>query len=157
MKECSLRQAIKTCLQDQRTLAKKKGIKLKTEIPDQLPKIYGSSPRLQQVLTNLLNNAITYTNEGTVTLVVKDMDNDIQVEVIDTGIGIPAEDLPRMFEDFYRASNTETKGTGLGLSITRRIVEAHGGKIWVESPCPISNTGCRFTFTIPKKVKTEGR
>jgi signal transduction histidine kinase len=62
-----------------------------------------------------------------------------------------------MFEDFYRASNTETKGTGLGLSITRRIVEAHGGKIWVESPCPISNTGCRFTFTIPKKVKTEGR
>lgn len=157
MKECSLRQVIKNCLQDQRTLAKNKGIKLKTEIPEQLPKIYGSSPRLQQVLTNLLNNAITYTNEGTVTLVVKDINNDIQVEVIDTGIGIPAEDLPSMFEDFYRASNTETKGTGLGLSITRRIVEAHGGKIWVESPCPVTNTGCRFTFTIPKKVKTEGR
>ncbi len=157
MKECSLRQVIKNCLQDQRTLAKNKGIKLKTEIPEQLPKIYGSSPRLQQVLTNLLNNAITYTNEGTVTLVVKDINNDIQVEVIDTGIGIPAEDLPNMFEDFYRASNTETKGTGLGLSITRRIVEAHGGKIWVESPCPVTNNGCRFTFTIPKKVKTEGR
>ncbi len=157
MKEYSLRQVIKNCLQDQRPLAKKKGIKLKAEIPEQLPKIYGSSPRLQQVLTNLLNNAITYTNEGTVTLVVKDINNDIQIEVMDTGIGIPAEDLPRMFEDFYRASNTETKGTGLGLSITRRIVEAHGGKIWVESPCPVTNTGCRFTFTIPKKVKTEGR
>jgi signal transduction histidine kinase len=159
MKECSFRQVIRNCVQDQRTLAKKKGIKLKTEIPEQMPKIYGSSPRLQQVLTNLLNNAITYTNEGTVTLAVKEIDDDIQIEIIDTGIGIPEEDLPRMFEDFYRGSNTETKGTGLGLSITKRIVEAHGGKIWVESPCPDSNTGSKFTFIIPKKLKlkTEGR
>lgn len=159
MKECSFRQVIRNCVQDQRTLAKKKGIKLKTEMPEQMPKIYGSSPRLQQVLTNLLNNAITYTNEGTVNLVVKEIDDDIQVEVIDTGIGIPEDDLPRMFEDFYRGSNTETKGTGLGLSITKRIIEAHGGKIWVESPCPDSGTGSKFTFIIPKKLKlkTEGR
>ena len=80
------------------------------------------------------------------------MESDVQVEVMDTGIGIPAEDLPQVFDDFFRASNVEIKGTGLGLSIAKRIVEAHGGSICVESPCPESNTGSKFTFTLPKKV-----
>ena len=65
--------------------------------------------------------------------------------------------MPKVFDDFFRASNVEAKGTGLGLSIGKRIVEAHGGRIWVESPCPESNTGSKFTFTLPKKSKTEGR
>lgn len=157
MKDVSLSQVVKKCVQDQRNLAKEKGIKLKVELPETLPKIRGSSPRLQQVITNLVNNAITYTTEGSVTLKAKEMNKEVRVEVIDTGIGIPPEDLPRMFEDFFRASNVETKGTGLGLSITKRIVEAHGGKIWVESPCPQSNTGSRFIFTLPKKRETKGR
>ena len=157
MKDISLRQCVRNCIQEQRSLAKEKGVKLKVELPETLPKIRGSSPRLQQVITNLVNNAIIYTPEGAVTLRVKEGDNDIQFEVMDTGIGIPREDLPRMFEDFFRGSNVETKGTGLGLSIAKRIVEAHGGTIWAESPCPGSDTGSKFTFTLPKKCETEGR
>jgi len=151
MKEISLRQVVRNCLQEQRSLAKEKGVKFKVEMPESLPKIRGSSPRLQQVITNLVSNAINYTPEGTVTLGIKDGEKDIEVEVMDTGIGIPPEDLPRVFDDFFRASNVEVKGTGLGLSISKRIVEAHGGKIWVESPCPGSDTGSKFTFTLPKK------
>ncbi len=153
MKDVSLPQVIRNCLLELRDLAKEKGIKLKTELPQALPKIRGSSPRLQQVITNLLNNAICYTTEGVVNIRVTEVGGGIQVEVIDTGIGIPSQDLPRIFEDFFRASNVEAKGTGLGLSITKRIVEAHGGRIWVESPCSESNTGSKFTFTLPKKAK----
>ena len=151
MKLFSLSQIIKASVGDLRDLGKQKNVKLKAELPQGLPKIYGSGPRLQQVITNLINNAINYTPEGTVTVRVNEEDNDIQIEVMDTGIGIPSEDLPHIFDDFFRASNVETKGTGLGLSITKRIVEAHGGRIWVESPCPETNTGSKFTFTLPKK------
>jgi len=157
MKEVSLPQVVKNSLADLRNLAKEKRIKLKTELPSALPKIDGSAPRLQQVITNLVSNAINYTPEGMVTIRVREGDSDIKVEVMDTGIGIPPEDMPKVFDDFFRASNVEAKGTGLGLSIAKRIVEAHGGRIWVESPCPESNTGSKFTFTLPKKSETEGR
>ena len=157
MKDISLRQAIRNSLQEQRSLAKEKGVKLKIDMPDTLPKVHGSSTRLQQVVTNLVNNAINYTPEGTVTIKVNEEDSNIKVEIADTGIGIPPEDLPRLFEDFFRASNVEIKGTGLGLSIVKRIVEAHGGKIWVESPNPESDAGSIFTFTLPKKPESEGR
>ena len=157
MKDISLRQAINRSLDDLRNLAEEKGVKLKVELPQSLPKIHGSSPRLQQVITNLVGNAINYTPEGMVTIRVREGDNDIRTEVMDTGIGIPPDDLPRVFDDFFRASNVETKGTGLGLSIAKRIVEAHGGMIWVESPCPESNTGSKFTFTLPKKSETKRR
>jgi len=157
MKEISLRQVVRNCLGEQRSLAEEREVKLKAELPGTLPKIRGSSPRLQQVINNLVNNAINYAPKGTITLRVKEGDNDITVEVMDNGIGIPAEDLPRVFDDFFRASNVETTGTGLGLSIAKRIVEAHGGEIWVESPCSESNTGCKFTFTLPKKRNPERR
>ena len=153
MKEISLRQVVRSCIDDQRSLAKEKGIKLRMELPEALPKIHGSRPRLQQVLTNLVNNAVNYTSEGTITVRVWEDKKDIKVEVMDTGIGIPPEDLSKVFDDFFRASNVETRGTGLGLSITRRIVEAHGGKIWIESPYPESETGSKFTFALPKKIE----
>ena len=74
------------------------------------------------------------------------------MEVADTGCGIGPDELPRVFEDFFRASNiTETAGTGLGLSISKRIVEAHGGRIWAESPCPETGKGAKFCFVLPKK------
>lgn len=157
MKDISLSQVIKASIGDLRDLAKQKKVKLKAEVPQGLPKIRGAGPRLQQVITNLMNNAIHYTSEGMVTIRVSEGDNEIQVEVMDTGIGIPPEDLPHVFDDFFRASNVKTKGTGLGLSIAKRIVETHGGRIWVESPCPETNTGSKFTFTLPKKGETERR
>jgi len=150
MKEISLRQVVRNCLQEQRRLAKEKGIRLKVELPEALPKIRGSSPRLQQVITNLVNNAINYTAEGTVTVRLTEENNDIIIEIIDTGIGIPPEDLTRVFDDFFRGSNVEVKGTGLGLAITKRIIEAHGGQIHVESPCSENNTGSKFTCVLPR-------
>jgi signal transduction histidine kinase len=152
MKDVSLRKVINDSLESQSGLAKEKGIKLKVEIPGGLPKIKGSASRLQQVFTNLVNNAINYTSEGSITVRVQEKPQDILVEVMDTGIGIPAEDMPRLFEDFFRASNVEVKGTGLGLSITKRIVEAHGGKIWAESPWG-GIAGTRFSVTLPKTKK----
>ena len=157
MKEISLRQVVKHSLDELRDVAEQKGVKLKAELPRPLTRIRGSAPRLQQVIINLVDNAINYTPEGTVTVRVTERDNDIQVEVMDTGIGIPPEDLPRLFHDFFRASNVETKGTGLGLSIAKRIVETHGGKISVESPCLESNCGSKFSFTLPKRPQTERR
>ena len=153
MKEISLREIIKHSLDDLSNTAKEKGIKLKVELPQGLSKIHGSSSRLQQVITNLVSNAINYTPEGTVTIRAIETENDLQIEVIDTGIGIPPEDLLRVFDDFFRASNVEAKGTGLGLSIAKRIVEAHGGRIYCESPCPETNQGSRFTFTCPREAE----
>jgi signal transduction histidine kinase len=157
MKQISLNQVVKASMGDLRGQAKQKGVRLKTELPSALPKIYGSAPRLQQVITNLVNNAINYTHEGLVILRVSEGDKEIQVEVRDTGIGIPSEDLPHVFDDFFRASNVETKGTGLGLAIAKRIVEAHGGRIWVESPCPGTKVGSKCTFTLPKKAENKRR
>jgi signal transduction histidine kinase len=103
-------------------------------------------------MTNLVSNAINYTNEGTVSVKAIDNEKDVRVEISDTGIGIKPEDMPRLFNDFFRGSNVTAKGTGLGLSISKRLVEAHGGKIWAESPDPDTQKGSRFTFTIPKKA-----
>ena len=157
MKEISLRQVIKNSVDGQRNLAKEKGIKLKVEISEGLPKITGSATRLQQVVTNLVNNAINYTPKGTVTVRVQEQDQDLLVEVTDTGIGVPPGDLSRLFEDFFRASNVDIKGTGLGLSISRRIVEAHGGRIWAESPAPGTDGGSKFSFTLPKLNEAKRR
>ena len=157
MKQLSLSKVVKDSIRDMRELAKQKKLKMEVELAPALPKIYGSAPRLQQAVTNLVSNAINYTPEGSVTIRVTEVDNEIQVEVMDTGIGIPSEDMPRLFEDFFRASNVETKGTGLGLSITKRIVEAHGGRIWAECPCPETGKGSKFVFALPKKVETKRR
>ncbi|MCK4221711.1 MAG: ATP-binding protein, partial [Dehalococcoidia bacterium] len=87
---------------------------------------------------------------GVVTITAKDDGDDVQVEVLDTGIGIPAEELPKIFDDFYRGLDIAERGAGLGLSITKRIIEAHRGRIWAASPCPESGAGSKFAFTLPK-------
>ena len=157
MKEMSLRQVVRNSVDGQRNLAEEKGIKLKVEISEGLPRVKGSAARIQQVVTNLVNNAINYTEKGTVTITVHEQPKDLLVEVTDTGIGIPPDDMPRLFEDFFRASNVSIKGTGLGLSISRRIVESHGGKMWAESPVPGTDIGSRFSFTLPKMKAAKRR
>ncbi len=152
MTELSLNEVVTRSLEGLDLIAREKGLRFLVELPDKSPVIYGSSRRLQQVITNLTNNAINYTKEGEINIRLLENENDIRVDIIDTGIGIPPKDLPRLFDEFYRGSNVEVKGSGLGLSIARRIIIAHGGKIWVESPCPETGRGSKFTFTIPKQT-----
>ena len=136
-------------------LAEEKGVQLKVEVPKELPLITCAPDRLQQVFTNLLGNAVKFTpHGGTVTLKVSEANDHILAEVTDTGIGILPEELPLIFDDFYRGIRVDETGTGLGLSISKKIIEAHRGKVWVESPCPESGIGSRFTFTLPKKLAT---
>jgi signal transduction histidine kinase len=150
MQEVSLNGVVKQAAVGLDNVARQKGIELKIELPGSSPRVYASSRRLQQVLINLISNAINYTRDGMVSVRVREYENEIATEVIDTGIGIPPDELPRIFDDFFRGRKAGKKGTGLGLSISKRIIEAHGGKLWAESPCPETGMGSKFTFTLPK-------
>jgi len=151
MERISLAEVIEGCVEVMLPLAEKKGLQLIAEVPRGLPAVLGSPARLEQVVRNLLSNAIKYTHSGGVVAVkVKDETYDIQAEVTDTGIGIPTEELPKIFDGFYRGLDIVERGTGLGLSISKKIVEAHHGRIWAVSPCPESGKGSKFVFTLPK-------
>jgi signal transduction histidine kinase len=150
MQEVSLNGVIKQAVVGLDNVARQKGMELRIELPESSPRVYASSRRLQQVLINLISNAINYTRDGMVIVRVKEHENEIAVEVTDTGIGVPPDELPKIFDDFFRGRKAGKKGTGLGLSISKRIVEAHGGKLWAESPCPETGVGSKFTFTLPK-------
>jgi two-component system phosphate regulon sensor histidine kinase PhoR len=134
-------------------LAEKKKISIsRNEIPSSLS-VEADRNYLEQVLINLLDNAIKYTPEGgrvMISAIEKDQ-REIQFSINDTGIGIPKEDIPRIFERFYRVDkgrSQESGGTGLGLSIVKHLVQAHGGSIWVESQI---GKGSTFYFTLPKQ------
>jgi signal transduction histidine kinase len=127
-----------------------KGLSLSVELPPKLPLVNIDSRRIGEVLRNLLENAVAHTGEGdTITVAAKQRENWVEVSVTDTGEGIPAEDLSNIFERFYRVDKSRaraTGGSGLGLTIAKRLVEAHGGKIEVQSE---PGKGSRFSFTIP--------
>ena len=154
MEKISLAKVIEDCIETMYPLAEGKGLQLVAEVPQELPAILGAQERLKQVVTNLLSNAIKFTpSGGVVTVKAKDDIDYVEVEVADTGIGIPAEELPRIFDGFYRGLDMAERGAGLGLSITKRIVEAHRGRIWAVSPCPESGKGSKFSFILPKDLK----
>ena len=115
--------------------------------------VEGDKGRLAQVLSNLLNNAIKFTQEGTIVILAKNINNDNAtiVSVKDTGIGISTEIFPRLFEKFVTSKSFE--GTGLGLYISKRIIEAHGGSIWAENNS--DGKGATFSFTLPIIRNTE--
>ncbi|RLC81977.1 MAG: hypothetical protein DRI61_03125 [Chloroflexi bacterium] len=133
----------------QRTI-EEKSLNYIVNIPDDLPPLWADRDRLNQILTNLISNACNYTTEGgTVKVEARVVDDKVQVDVTDTGIGIAPEDLPKVFDRFFRADNPvvrQSPGTGLGLSITKAFVEMHGGEIWVRSQL---GKGSTFSFTIP--------
>ncbi len=120
-------------------------------VDDALPPLFMDTRRVQRVLHNLVQNALRHTpSDGTIRIEARDVGPEVRVMVSDTGEGIPAEELPRIFEQFYRgdrARSRDESGSGLGLSIAERIVEAHGGRIWAES---VPGQGSTFTFTLPK-------
>ena len=152
MQEVSTKAIVDGSVETGRILAERKGVNLEVDTPKRLPRLYAAGSRLQHVLTHLMSNAITYTDPGdSVKLKIVNSQCAIQFEISDTGIGIPQEELSQVFQGFFRASNNvKAKGTGLGVSIAKRVIEAHGGQIWVESPCLETGKGCKFTFTIPK-------
>jgi len=127
-----------------------KEISLSLELPDNLPLVNIDRQRVNQVLHNLLKNAVAHTHEGgTITVAAMAKGNWVEVSVSDTGEGIPVEDLPNIFERFYRVDRSRaraTGGSGLGLTIAKRLVEAHSGEIAVQSEL---GKGSRFSFTLP--------
>jgi len=133
--------------------AQKKKISISRSIVPSTLEMMGDRSYLEQVFVNLLDNAIKYTPEGgrvTISAIEKDQ-REIQFSIEDNGIGIPREDIPRIFERFYRVDkgrSQELGGTGLGLSIVKHLVQAHGGRVWVESQ---PGKGSTFYFTLPKR------
>lgn len=141
---------VESCVETAQPRARHRNLRFCLDLPSQLPDIAGDRRRLAEVLDNLLQNAVQYTPAGGEILVtVSARESDVIFTVSDTGIGIPQVDQPRIFERFYRvdvARSREVGGTGLGLSISKHLVEAHGGRIWVESEV---GTGSQFHFTVP--------
>lgn len=128
--------------------AERAELALTVNVPADLPLVLVDGPRVQQVLGNLLHNAIKFTPAGgTIAIDAREADGALLVRVTDSGVGIPAGDLPRIFERFYKADRARSGGgTGLGLAIARHIVQAHGGRIWARSK---EGEGSRFYFTLP--------
>lgn len=130
-------------------MAIEKGLSLEVEVDRDIPYIHGDRNQMIQVIVNLLNNAVKFTSEGSITLGARLQGDFVEFYVADTGEGIFPEEKEAIFDEFYRISDVvlhRPKGSGLGLSISKRIVEFHGGKIWVESEL---GRGSRFFFTIP--------
>ena len=151
--EVSLLRVIEDCTETMGPLAVEKGLELTLKTPRELPTIMGNAGRLKQVMTNMLSNAIKFTQSGEIIVRARDEKDHVRVDVIDAGIGIPTEDLPKIFDGFYKGLDMEKRGAGLGLSISKKIIEGHGGKIWATSPCPETGKGTRFTFILPKGPK----
>ena len=127
-----------------------KGITLLEDFPSGRLDILGDFDKLSQVISNLLSNACKFTERGSITVEVRDLGENVQCAVRDTGSGISAENLPRLFskfEQFGKTGKFSEKGSGLGLVISKSIVEAHGGRIWAESEF---GKGSSFIFTLPK-------
>ena len=130
----------------------RRGIKLERMIDEKLSEFVGDERKIKQVLLNLLSNAVKFTPEGgKIHVEARLTDGSVIVSVADTGIGVAPEDQETIFEEFRQVGTTyahKREGTGLGLTLTRKFVEMHGGKIWVESEV---GKGSKFTFTLPIK------
>jgi signal transduction histidine kinase len=137
------------------SLAADKKLGFKVEVASQLPSGRGDGRRLTQVLINLVGNAIKFTDVGEVAIKAEANNGSFRVSVLDTGPGVSAADQARLFQEFQQADNAITKkkgGSGLGLAISKRIIEMHGGRIWVESQPGLGST---FAFTLPVVVEQQ--
>jgi signal transduction histidine kinase len=151
VKDYSMRDIVQTVVSATESLAAAKSLPLKVEMSEDLPSGHGDERRISQVLLNLVGNAIKFTGAGEVRIIAKATNGLFSVAVADTGPGIPLAEQARVFEEFHQIDSSNIKkegGTGLGLAIAKRIVELHGGRIWVESEV---GRGSTFQFELPMK------
>jgi signal transduction histidine kinase len=157
LSDYSLKNVIQTVFSAIEPLASEKQLALKIDVAQELPQGRGDERRLAQVLLNLVGNAIKFTDAGEVSIKGSSVNGSFNVAVRDTGPGISTADQAKLFQEFQQADNSITKkkgGTGLGLAISKRIIEMHGGRIWVESS---PGNGSTFAFTLPVKVEEQAR
>ena len=151
----SARQVLTDSVEAHRPMASSASVELRLEIPADLPDVWGDQHRLLQVLENLVGNAIKFTPvQGRITVGAAPKDGEVLFWVADTGSGISPDGLPHVFDRFWQARKGARHGAGLGLPITRGIVEAHGGRIWVDSTL---GRGSVFFFTVPEAPDIEAR
>jgi signal transduction histidine kinase len=151
----SLKSMVQTVFVVVESLATEKQLALRIDMPSDLPLGHGDERRLTQVLLNLVGNAIKFTDAGEVVIKASAADGSFTVAVHDTGPGISEADQAKIFEEFQQADTSSTRkkgGTGLGLSIAKKIVEMHGGRLWVESAL---GSGSTFFFTVPVNVERQ--
>lgn len=155
MQPFSLKITADNALASVKTKARNKSIELISNIESPMDNILGNQFSIEESITNLLLNAIKYTPQnGSVKLTTKNEDDHVLIEVADTGIGIPRDELPNIFDEFYRANNAkkvEKDGTGIGLTIVKQIIERHHGKICAESE---EDVGTKFKLILPKTKNT---
>jgi PAS domain S-box-containing protein len=152
----NMRKSIETIVRAVTPLAEKKGLALVAEVAPEVGQIVSDRRRVEQILINLVNNAVKFTEQGEVHIVCEVSDAWLVTRVIDTGIGIRPEDMDKLFEPFRQIEHGLTRrheGTGLGLSICKRLVEMLGGEIWAESEWGVGST---FTFTLPRDLLLRG-
>ena len=153
--EVEVEPLISECIESVRSLAKNKKLELTASVSAEVGRVFADGPKLKQVLLNLLGNAIKFTETGSVRVTAERQGAELVISVRDTGIGVPPEDAERIFESFQQGQSGisgKYQGTGLGLAISRRLVEMHGGRIWVKST---PGQGSNFTFTIPQRAVPE--
>ena len=157
----SLLEIVTQRIEEIRPQADEKSIQLELTAPESIPTILGDEARMGQVFTNLIGNAIKFTpNNGEVSVKVEADGNLLHVEVIDTGPGIPPEERQKVFDKFYQLSDISTRkqgGSGLGLSITKSIVEAHGGKLWIDDGTQGKGSNFQFVLPLVKEDKNVNR
>ncbi len=154
--EYALESVVDTVRAATESLAETKKLALKTEVARSMPVGLGDEQRLTQVLLNLVGNAIKFTDTGEVHIIASAENGHFAVSVADTGPGIPADQLTRVFEQFHQVDSSNTKakgGTGLGLAIAKQIVEMHGGRIWAESTM---GKGSTFHMELPVRAAAGG-
>jgi len=148
LKSVSPRQLLSSAADRMHMQVERAGLSLQVDCSDDLPKVNADEPRIEQVLVNLIHNAVKFTHPGgEVALSAEAGEGIVRFAVKDTGVGIPSDDIPRIFERFYRVDKSRAGGgTGLGLSISRHLIESHSGRIWAES---VEGEGSTFYFTLP--------
>ena len=150
-----IRKSIQEVIQLYTPLAQEKGVLLRQDIPVRPVHVWGDSNKMVHILTNLVSNALKFTEKGNVMVSIRETEAEIRISVADTGPGIPPLEREKIFEKFFQGTNGNLarRGTGLGLAIVKGLVESHGGSIRIDDN---NGLGTQFTFTLSRKEKGEG-